>query len=198
MQKYASDFQERYGLTKTTHEDNIQGSPTAHHHIATQSTNSVDLYQWVYSEERKGDPALKVCRLSSYTRHQLLTFAQNFIPKLKDHILMCLLHQGDDTTTHLFSSKERAKLIILQDKLYFHNTMSVNYHWGQGVVFWSSTSQIHGEEMGKVFTLFPPGSSQLHLKCSLPVYLQFTHPVIFKYIFNVFRIYCTCITPSTL
>jgi len=39
-----------------------------------------------------------------------------------------LLHRGDDATApRSFSNEERAKLIILQDKLYFHNTMTVNY-----------------------------------------------------------------------
>ena len=70
-------------------------------------------------------------------------------------------------------------------------------HWGQGVVFWSGTSQIHCKDMDKVLTPFPPGLSQLHSKCSLPVYSQFTHPVIFRDILNVFRAYYMCITSST-
>jgi len=52
---------------------------------------------------------------------------QGFIPKLKDHILTRLLHQEGDVTDCSFSNEERAKLIILEDKLYFHNTMTVNY-----------------------------------------------------------------------
>jgi len=74
MRKHATDCQEWYGSTNTTHKHDDKGSPTAHHYIAAQSTNSVDLYQWVYSEEHQGDPALKVCRLSPRTRHQLLIF----------------------------------------------------------------------------------------------------------------------------
>ena len=35
--------------------------------------------------------------------------------------------QGDDATVRSFSNEERAKLIILEDKLYFHNTMTINY-----------------------------------------------------------------------
>ena len=127
MRKYSNDCRERYGSTTTTHEHDNRGLPMAHHHIAAQSTDSIDLYQWVYSEEKQGDPALKVCRLSPCTRPQPLTFPQNFIPKLKDHILMRLLHQEDNTTTRSFSNEERAKLIILQDQLYFHSTITVNY-----------------------------------------------------------------------
>lgn len=33
----------------------------------------------------------------------------------------------DTQATHSFSNEERAKLLILQDQLYFHNTMMVNY-----------------------------------------------------------------------
>jgi len=69
MRKHADDCQERYGSTKTTHEHDNQGSPMAHHHIAAQSANSVDLYQWVYADERQGDPALKVCRVSPCIHH---------------------------------------------------------------------------------------------------------------------------------
>ena len=50
---------------------------------------------------------------------------QNFTWKLKEHILACLLH-GDNTTCS-FSNDECAKLTILQDKLYFQNTITVNY-----------------------------------------------------------------------
>lgn len=38
-----------------------------------------------------------------------------------------MLHQGDGAIARSFSNEERAKLIILQDKLYFHSTMAVNY-----------------------------------------------------------------------
>ena len=58
---------------------------------------------------------------------RLLTPTQRFIPKLKDYILTRLLHQGGDMADRSFSNEERAKLIIIEDKLYFHNTMTVNY-----------------------------------------------------------------------
>ncbi|KAF9642762.1 hypothetical protein BDM02DRAFT_3105263, partial [Thelephora ganbajun] len=51
----------------------------------------------------------------------------NFIPKLKDHILSRLLPQGGDATVRSFPSEERARLTIIQDKLYFHSTMTINY-----------------------------------------------------------------------
>jgi hypothetical protein len=63
MQRFSNDCQERYGVKKSPHVHKEQGPPKAHHHIATQSTNGVDLYQWVYSEERHNDPALKVHQL---------------------------------------------------------------------------------------------------------------------------------------
>ena len=92
-------------------------------------------------------------------------------------------------TFRSFETSQTVKNVVLP--------LSTYSHWGQGVVFWSSTSQIHCKDMDKVPTLFPAGSPQLHLKCSLPVYSQFTHPVIFRDILNVFRAYHTCITSST-
>ena len=70
-------------------------------------------------------------------------------------------------------------------------------HWGQGVVFWPGTSQIHHKYMDKVPTSFPRGSCQLHLKFPLPVCLWFTDPVIFKDILNVPRVYHVRATSRT-
>jgi len=72
MRKHANDCRERYGSTKAPRVRKERGSPTAHHHIATHSTNGVDLYQWVYSDEQHGDPALKVSP-TACTRRQPLT-----------------------------------------------------------------------------------------------------------------------------
>lgn len=63
MQKFASDLQERYGSSRSPGVPNERASPTVHHHIAAQSTASVNLYEWLYSNERRNDPALKVCKL---------------------------------------------------------------------------------------------------------------------------------------
>lgn len=70
-------------------------------------------------------------------------------------------------------------------------------HWGQGVVSWSSTSQVHHKGMDKVSTTSPPGLSQLHLKFPLLMCLQFACSNIFKHILSVFKAYYMCITPST-
>ena len=40
---------------------------------------------------------------------------------------MHLLHRGDDPIVHSFSDEEHARLIILKDKLYLHNTITINY-----------------------------------------------------------------------
>jgi len=39
-------------------------------------------------------------------------------------------------------------------------------HWGQGVVAWAGTSQVHHKDMDKVPGKNPPGTSQVHSECS--------------------------------
>ena len=45
-------------------------------------------------------------------------------------------------------------------------------HWGQGVVSWAGTSQVHHKDMDKVPGKNPPGTSQVHSEFSQPVSLQ--------------------------
>jgi len=45
-------------------------------------------------------------------------------------------------------------------------------HWGQGVVSWAGTSQVHHKDMDKVPGKNPPGTSQVHSEYSQPVSLQ--------------------------
>jgi len=53
---------------------------------------------------------------------------------------------------------------------------SDNNHWGQGLIYQAGTLQVHHEEMDKVPGIYPPGPSQVHSECSLPVFLQFPWP----------------------
>jgi len=50
---------------------------------------------------------------------------------------------------------------------------SVASHWGQGVVSWAGTSQVHHKDMDKVPGKNPPGTLQVHSEFSQPVSLQF-------------------------
>ena len=47
-------------------------------------------------------------------------------------------------------------------------------HWGQGVVSWASTSQIHHKEMDKVPSQYLPSIPQFHSDSSKPIFLQFS------------------------
>ena len=47
-------------------------------------------------------------------------------------------------------------------------------HWGQVVVSWASTLQIHHKEMDKVPSQYPPSTPQVHLEFSKPIFLQFS------------------------
>ena len=48
------------------------------------------------------------------------------------------------------------------------------WHWGQGVVSWASTLQIHHKEMDKVPIQYPPSIPQVHSEFSKPIFLQFS------------------------
>jgi len=48
---------------------------------------------------------------------------------------------------------------------------SPDRHWGQGVVSWAGTSQVHHKDMDKVPGKNPPGTSQVHSEFSQPVSL---------------------------
>jgi len=58
---------------------------------------------------------------------------------------------------------------ILQSRLPSGN---ISRHWGQGVVAWAGTSQVHHKDMDKVPGKNPPGTSQVHSEFSQPVSLQ--------------------------
>ena len=49
-------------------------------------------------------------------------------------------------------------------------------HWGQGVVYRASTSQVHCKEIDNVPSIYPLGTSQVHSGFSLPISMQFSQP----------------------
>jgi hypothetical protein len=71
-------------------------SPTTHYHVSLDSRHKVHLPTWL--DQNEDDPALKVC----YIMYITLVFAnlfQDFIPRLKNHLLSRLLgfeYDGDE------------------------------------------------------------------------------------------------------
>jgi hypothetical protein len=56
----------------------------------------------------------------------LSDFAQDFLPRLKDHVLSRFLGY-DDSEEHTFTAAQRNSLIILDNKIYKHKVLRINY-----------------------------------------------------------------------
>jgi len=56
-----------------------------------------------------------------------LTNPQNFIPQLKEHLLGRLLRHQYNSDEHSFTAQEHNALIFINNHIYKHNTLHVNY-----------------------------------------------------------------------
>ncbi|KAL0566510.1 hypothetical protein V5O48_015503 [Marasmius crinis-equi] len=79
-------------------------SPNTHHFISWDRSNWFNVREWV--NKNKGDPAIK-----------------GFLPKLKNHLLSIILNRRDDA----FSSEECAKVKIINDRIYRHKVLDIQY-----------------------------------------------------------------------
>ncbi|KAF9493426.1 hypothetical protein BDN71DRAFT_1395141, partial [Pleurotus eryngii] len=82
--------------------------PHIHHHISEERWAWKNIYQFLSTHE--GDPVL-----------------QNFIPQLKSHLLARLLGQTYNGDEHEYSSDQLDTVLIVNDRLYFHKVLRVNY-----------------------------------------------------------------------
>ena len=57
----------------------------------------------------------------------MLTFEQDFIPRLKDHLLACVLNRQYDTEPPTFTAKDRNELYIAEDRLEQRYTLDDYY-----------------------------------------------------------------------
>jgi hypothetical protein len=97
-----------------------------HHHMSDSRNHPHNLLSFVNSPPN--DPAKKVgpAKLHALTKFNICLF-QNFIPKLKNHLLGRLLGQdydGDETT---FSTDERNAVRIIGDRIYATKVLRINY-----------------------------------------------------------------------
>ena len=90
-------------------------SPRHHYSVAKRDRDRVDLYS--LSNKRVGDPALKVCHNSSLHLSSSLTLSQDFIMKLKNHLLARVLDKQYDAEPPTFTTKDREQLYIAEDRL---------------------------------------------------------------------------------
>lgn len=100
-------------------------SSNKHHHIATSQNYPVALYTFL--REHENDAALKVESILHFGCTLLTRSYQNFIPKLKDHILYRLRKLDISYCDHTFTPKERNSVIIPNNIIYSVQTMQVQY-----------------------------------------------------------------------
>ncbi|KAJ7443801.1 hypothetical protein FB451DRAFT_1568533 [Mycena latifolia] len=82
--------------------------PEFHYHISQSRNHHFNLTFWL--SENRGDPAIK-----------------DFRPKLQEHLLGRLLHPTWSGNGREFSTAERNRLLIVNDRIYRHKVLRVNY-----------------------------------------------------------------------
>ncbi|KAF9550311.1 hypothetical protein CPC08DRAFT_755181 [Agrocybe pediades] len=83
-------------------------SPEAHHQISIETRNKIGIDDYI--TEHQNDPAI-----------------EDFHIKLKNHLLSQLLAKDDTGRIDQFSPLERAAVTIINDSIYEHQVMRVNY-----------------------------------------------------------------------
>jgi hypothetical protein len=112
----------RSGLFSDAVEDT---SPRQHYSVAKRDRDHVDLY--ALAEQHMGDPALKVSGAHPTSRCSTLTRFQDFVIKLKDHLLARVLNKQYDDEPPTFTSKDRNELYITNNRLEARYTMNIYY-----------------------------------------------------------------------
>lgn len=98
--------------------------PEFHYHISQSRNFHFNLTLWL--SENLGDPALKV-RHDSFLQNTMQNTQQDFRSKLQEHLLGRLLHPTWSGNGHEFSPQQRNQLLIVNDRIYRHKVLRVNY-----------------------------------------------------------------------
>jgi len=102
--------------------------PDAHHYIAASQRQPSDLLEWVH--KKKDHPGIKVRRIAlllSWATDRILRNDQEFIPRLKDHVLAHrteMQHYGEE---YVFTDAEIRQVKFTPNRIYEHPTIRVNY-----------------------------------------------------------------------
>ncbi|KAI0672334.1 hypothetical protein C8Q78DRAFT_971002 [Trametes maxima] len=92
-----------------TENERSHAYPTEHHHVGESKRDNVEITAWL--REHRKDPALT-----------------NFIPKLKDHLLgRRTRNEGRDIPPGGYTTGDRAHLVLINNKIYWHQVLRVNY-----------------------------------------------------------------------
>lgn len=98
--------------------------PTARYHMAESTRHWDNVLEWIYIHSE--DVAVKVSR-THYSRIPQSDLFQDFIPKLKDHLLTRLFGRAYDGDEVEYSDTERNNVEIVDNRMYDHKTLRVNY-----------------------------------------------------------------------
>jgi hypothetical protein len=97
-----------------------------HHHISDSKRHSQDAFS--FSRQLPADPATKVSALQRCEGFLLIcSFLQDFVPRLKDHLLARLLRIPFDGDEEPFSDSDRNTVRIVDNRIYSAKVLRVNY-----------------------------------------------------------------------
>ena len=128
--EHAQDATEwnQLNVSETINEGMMEQESDAHHQISKSWNDCLNIYSYVYANQ--GDPAFVVCRTFEWgvLLIELICWCQQFIPKLKDHILEHLLnweYEGD--TYSEFMDEDRNTILIASEEIFCCKTLWINY-----------------------------------------------------------------------
>lgn len=102
--------------------------PESHHHISASRNFPIHIETFL-AATNKTDPSIKVCFAAK--KNQFATnkeFGQkNFTPKLQEHLLGRVLHPTYSGDGNEFSEEECGKIFIVNEQMYRHKVMRINY-----------------------------------------------------------------------
>lgn len=101
-----------------------QTDPNLHHHLSDSTRYVQHLLSFVQDPPK--DPAKKVCDFLTLRKLSLIYF-QDFIPKLKSHLLGRLLNREFEGEEDTFSDDDRNSVRIIGDRIYASKVLRVNY-----------------------------------------------------------------------
>jgi hypothetical protein len=114
--KHTVSFDEQESLPFTT--------PNAHYHMSNDVRHKLNISSWL--GENLGDPTLQVSLIHLYFT-SLTRIFQDFLPRLKNHILGRILEQDYDGDETEFTSAKRNTVVFSNNRLYRHKVLRVNY-----------------------------------------------------------------------
>ncbi len=123
--------QNNLDISNDLNEGMVVQDSDVHHHISKSQNDPLNIYSYVHANQ--GDPVLMIrCMLRVWVLCSNLWVNlcrhQQFIPKLKDHILERLLdreYEGD--TYSAFTDEERNTVIIAGEEIFHCKTLRINY-----------------------------------------------------------------------